>query len=112
MRAIAVSRRASSSVLVGLELRIGELEPSDENVDGSILPMKDHLLLLGVFGASIVSFGTELSAVSSFESVARDWRLLLPDEREGMMPSKPRKRLVAGDWLSFRMMRRRRPGAG
>ena len=28
------------------------------------------------------------------------------------MPSKPRNRLAAGDWVSFRMMRRRRPGAG
>jgi hypothetical protein len=28
------------------------------------------------------------------------------------MPSKPRKRPEVCDWLSLRMMRRRRPGAG
>ena len=112
VRAIAVSRRASSRVLVGLEPRVTEFESSVENVEGSILPINVHLLLLGVLGASIVSFGTELSAVSSFGSVAREWRLLVPEEREGMIPSKPRKRFVAGDWLSFRMIRSRRPGAG
>jgi len=66
-RARAVSRLASSRVLVGL---VGEEPPSAVvlKVDGSILPMIDHLFLLGVVGKSVLNFGLAVSAVSSFES--------------------------------------------
>jgi hypothetical protein len=75
-----------------------------EKVVGSILPMNDHRFLLEVVGESTVSFGAVASAVSSFESVAREeWRLyavscvvlLLPDNGF-IMPSKPTNKLDAG----------------
>jgi hypothetical protein len=116
LRASAVSLRASSSALVGLDPFVREPEMLDvESVDGRILAMYDHLLLLAEAGASVVNFGTELSAVLRLEGVAREWRLfveswVVPDG-DGMMLSKP-KRLEAGECSSFRMMRRRRPGAG
>jgi hypothetical protein len=64
-RAKAVSRRASSRVLVGLVVRPeagGDdvLESEVENVDGSILPMNVQRFLFGVLegeGVSAVSFG-------------------------------------------------------
>lgn len=75
-RAIAVSRRASSSVLVGLgpPLWVGDDEPSVvfEKVEGIIFPIRVHRFLLGVVGESVVSLGVEASAVSSFEREARD----------------------------------------
>ena len=75
-RASAVSRRASSSVLVGLDPRlcVGDEEPSVPvmKVDGSILPMNVHRFLFVVVGKSVVSFGVDMSAVSSFERVARE----------------------------------------
>jgi hypothetical protein len=73
-RASAVSRLASSSVFVGLVPLFGEGGPSlaIENVDGSILPMKVHLFLLGVVGASVVSLGLEVSAVSSLVNAPRE----------------------------------------
>lgn len=66
-RASAVSLLASSSVFVGLVPLVGEGGPSFaiENVEGSILPMNVHLFLLGVVGASVVSLGLEVSAVSN-----------------------------------------------
>jgi hypothetical protein len=110
LRARAVSLRASSSVFVGLE-------PSDmEIVEGIILPINDHRLLLVAAGAYSVSVGMEVSVVLVLETAAREWRLLaggwvVPDW-DGMMPSRPKKRLEEGEWSSPRMMRRRRPGAG
>jgi hypothetical protein len=80
-RAKAVSRRASSRVLVGLEPRLGsgDVLPGSgvEKDDGRILPMNVHRFLLGVpFGESAVSFGFSLSAPSSFErEESEDWRL-------------------------------------
>lgn len=75
-RASAVSLRTSSRVLVGLDPRLWvgdeELSVVVEKVDGSILPMNVHRFLLGVVGESVVSFGAEASAVSSFESIARE----------------------------------------
>jgi hypothetical protein len=75
-RASAVSRRASSRVFVGLDPRlwVGDEEPSVPvaKVEGSILPMNVHRLLFVVVGESVVSFGADASAVSSFERVARD----------------------------------------
>jgi hypothetical protein len=83
-RASAVSRRASSRVLVGLVVRFeasGDVLGSGvEKVEGSILPMNVQRFLFGVLdgdGASAVSFGAVMSAaVSSLESVAsEEWRL-------------------------------------
>ena len=117
LRARAVSRRASSSVLVGLEAFIGTPWLSDTvSVDGSIFPIKDHLLLGPEAEASVVSVGTELSAEMVLGTVASEWRLFakswaVPD-CDGMIPSKPKKRLEDGECSSFRIMRRRRPGAG
>jgi hypothetical protein len=80
-RARAISRRASSSVLVGLlpRLLVGEEELESgvvENVEGRILPMKVQRFLLVAEDESAVSFGIALSAVSSFASVVREeWRL-------------------------------------
>jgi len=117
LRARAVSLRASSSVLVGLEPFVGELELSDmESVDGSIFPINDHLLLGAEAEESIVSFGGEFSVVPILETLASEWRLFakswaVPDW-EGIMPSKPKKRFGDGECSSLRMMRRRRPGAG
>lgn len=116
LRASAVSLRTSSSVFVGLDPFVRVPEMSDvEIVDGSILATYDHLRLLAKAGASAVNFGTELSAVSILAGVAREGRLfvdswVVPDG-DGMMLSKP-KALEAGKYSSFRMMRRRRPGAG
>lgn len=91
------------------------------NVDGSILPMKVQRFLLGVVGMSLVSFGV-FSVVSSLVRPAKDCRLEAVDLTGGeiedalngddITPSNPRKRLEAGAWLSLRIMRRRRPGAG
>ena len=103
VRANAVSRLASSRVLVGLDPLVGEEEPSFVviNVEGSIFPMKVHLFLLGVVG-SAVSFGSELSVVSSFVSAAREWRLdwgvaAVPDKDGARIPSNPTNIFEAGD---------------
>lgn len=73
-RARAVSRRASSRVLVGDVPRVGDVETSLK-VDGNILPMKDQRFLLGVVGKSVVSFGV-VSVVSSLVRAPSDeWRL-------------------------------------
>ena len=66
-RASAVSRLASSRVFIGL---VGDGTPSTVvlNADGSILPMSDHLFLLGVLGKSVLNFGRALSAVSGNDS--------------------------------------------
>jgi hypothetical protein len=80
-RANAVSRRASSRVLVGLEprLAVGDVLPDSrvEKEDGRLLPMNVHRFLLGVpDGESAVSFGFSLSAVSSLErEESEEWRL-------------------------------------
>ncbi len=126
-RAIAVWRRASSRVLVGLDVRGSAGCDSGVvvvvKVEGSILPMNVQRFLLGaVGGESVGSFG-ELSVGSDFvvERAGRDCRFdavgVLPpdkpcDEDELTRPSNPRNRLAAGIWLSLRMIRRRRPGAG
>jgi hypothetical protein len=104
-RASAVSRRASSRVLVGLVVRGGEVVgDSEEKVEGRIFPMKVQRFLLGVLdgeGVSGVSFGLLMSVVVS--SLRDEFRL----EAAGggvtvvvlagvTMPSKPRKRLEAG----------------
>jgi len=66
-RASAVSRRASSRVLVGLVVRGGEVVGgSEEKVEGRILPMNVQRFLFGVVegeGVSDVSFGMLMSAV-------------------------------------------------
>ena len=41
-------------------------------VEGSILPMNVHRFLFVVVGESVVSFGVDVSAVSSFTKVARE----------------------------------------
>lgn len=66
-RASAVSRRASSRVLVGLVVRGGEVVGgSEEKVEGKILPMNVQRFLFDVVegeGVSDVSFGMLMSAV-------------------------------------------------
>lgn len=84
-RASAVSRRASSRVLVGLVVRMGAwggdvLGSGVEKVEGSILPMNVQRFLFGVLdgeGLSAVSFGSVMSgAVSNLGSVViEEWRL-------------------------------------
>jgi len=73
-RAIAVSRRASSRVLVGLVVRgCGvELASAVVKVPGSILPMNVQRFLLGAPVGSAVSFGLALSALSSLARDARE----------------------------------------
>lgn len=85
-RASAVSRRASSRVLVGLAVRFwaggGDVLGSGvEKVEGSILPMNVQRFLFGVLdgeGESAVSFGAVMSAVVSIlERLGNEeWRLL------------------------------------
>lgn len=74
-RASAVSRRASSRVLVGLVVRGGEeVGESEEKVEGRILPMKVQRFLFGVLdeeGVSGVSFGLLKSVVSSLRVECR-----------------------------------------
>jgi len=127
LRARAVSFRASSRALVGLVFLLlfadegGVASGEVLNVDGRILPINVQRFLLGVVGVSLVSFGV-FSVVSSLVRPAKDCRLeavgLAGGEIEDALdedditPSNPRKRLEAGDWLSLRIMRRRRPGAG
>lgn len=122
-RAMAVSRRASSKVLVGLPTRgVGELPLSlgDVNVEGSIFAIIDQRFLFGVLGASAVSFGPE-SSMSGFVIVTSDERrfegvggVLAPfiPVAGCTIPSNPTKRLAAVIWLSLRIMTKRRPGAG
>lgn len=75
LRERAVSLRASSSDLVGLEPLGAGLEFSVvERADGSIFPMNDHLFLVAETGPSIVCFGEELPEVL-LETVASEWRL-------------------------------------
>ncbi len=82
-RAKAVSRRASSRVLVGLVVRPeagggAVLGSGVEKVEGSILPINVQRFLLGVLdggGASAVNFGVAGSAVSSLESDREECRL-------------------------------------
>jgi hypothetical protein len=66
-RASAVSRRASSRVLVGLVVRGGEVVgDSGEKVEGRILPMNVQRFLFGVLDGEVVSevsFGMLMSAV-------------------------------------------------
>jgi hypothetical protein len=104
-RASAVSRRASSRVLVGLIVRGGEVVgDSEEKVEGRILPMKVQRFLLGVLdgeGVSGVNFGLLMSVVVS--SLRDELRLYVVG---GMVtgivwagvtiPSKPRKRFEVG----------------
>lgn len=124
-RAIAVWARASSRVLVGLLVRgstAGVGSGGDVNVVGSILPMKVQRFLLGAVGSESVLSLSVVSVVSGLARFAagRDCRFeelgCRPDrpcdEDELTIPSKPRNRLAAGIWLSFRMMSRRLPGAG
>lgn len=78
-RARAVSLLASSSVFVGVVVPdVGGDEPSlpVEKVDGSILPTKLHLFLLGVAGESVVSLGLRFSVSSLVVNAPKDdWRL-------------------------------------
>ena len=98
VRASAVSRRASSRVLVGLVVRGGEaVGESEEKVEGRILPMKVQRFLLGVLdgeGVSGVSFGVLKSAVSSFRDEYRLYAVfcVVPGVAWAgvTMPSKPR----------------------
>jgi hypothetical protein len=118
VRAKAVSRRASSKVRVGLSVRLVLDANASGSVPavkfaGSILPMKVQRFLPGVLDPSEVSFGSP-STVSTLVS-RDDWRLKAVGPRAAdaaISPSNPRKILATGAWLSFRMMRRRRPGAG
>jgi len=68
-RESAVSRRASSRVLVGLVVRGGDVfGDSEAKVEGKILPMKVQHFLFGVLegeGVSGVNFGVLMSAVVS-----------------------------------------------
>lgn len=66
-RASAVSRRASSRVLVGLEMRgCSALSWLIVRADGSILPMNVQRFLLGApIGGSFVSLGVLPSGVST-----------------------------------------------
>ena len=68
-RESAVSRRASSRVLVGLVVRGGDVfGDSEVKVEGKILPMKVQRFLFGVLegeGVSGVNFGVLMSAVVS-----------------------------------------------
>ena len=120
-RARAVSRRASSRVLVGLTPRLfigdeGLKSGLVANVEGSILPINVQRFLLGE--ESAVSFGFALSAVSDFANVvSKECRLydvfcVDPGVLEEGRPSKPKNKFVGGDWMSFRRITRRRPGAG
>lgn len=117
VRERAISLRASSSVLAGPE-PLGGLAVSEAELPGRILPINAHLLLVGVVGASLVSFDAKLSVDSRLERDAGVERrlyaldLVVPFKDAVVTPSKPRKRLDAGGRLSLRMMRRRRPGAG
>lgn len=74
-RLSAVSRRASSRVLVGLVVRGGEeVGESEEKVEGRILPIKVQRFLFGVLdeeGVSSVSFGLSKSIVSSLRDECR-----------------------------------------
>ena len=73
LRARAVSRRASSSVLVGLGPFVGAPVVSDMvSVDGIIFPIKDHLLLGLEAEVSVVSVGTELSVELVLGTVASE----------------------------------------
>jgi hypothetical protein len=76
-RASAVSRRASSRVLVGLVVRGGEVVgDSEAKVEGRILPMNVQRFLFGVLegeGESDVSFGVSMSAV--MPSLSEECRL-------------------------------------
>jgi hypothetical protein len=98
VRASAVSRRASSRVLVGLVVRGGEaVGESEEKVEGRILPMKVQRFLFGVLdgeGVSGVSFGVLKSAVSSLRDKCRLYAVfcVVPGVVWAgvTMPSKPR----------------------
>lgn len=72
-RARAISRRASSRFLVGLDplLCAGDVEQSVavEEVEGSILPMNVQRHLFEGVGESVVSFGAVASAMSSLGTV-------------------------------------------
>ena len=76
-RESAVSRRASSRVLVGLVVRGGEVVGGSEvKVEGRIFPMKVQRFLFGVLdgdGVSGVNFGVLMSAVVS--SLSEECRL-------------------------------------
>lgn len=100
----------------------GEVSEVDVNVDGSILPINDQRFLFGVVGSESTPAFAAVSVVSALvvEGGGRDCRFdgegCKPDrpcdEDELTIPSKPRNRLAAGIWLSFRIISRRLPGAG
>jgi hypothetical protein len=122
VRAKAVSLRASSRVFVGVVDLADEVDSGEVERDGIILPMNVHLFLLGVVAVSAAGLGGSFSLVSSLDrSAIIDCRLFTLDDLLGIpealalwdtRPSKPKKRPGAGNWLSLRIMRRRRPGAG
>ncbi len=97
-RASAVSRRASSRVLVGLVVRGGEeVGESEEKEAGRILPMKVQRFLFGVLdgeAVSGVSFGLLKSIVSSLRDECRLYAVfcVVPGVVWAgvTMPSKPR----------------------
>jgi len=107
-RAMAVWRRASSRVLVGLPNRgsdAGEGSGVDVKFAGSIFPMKVQRFLLGALGESVPSLRL-FSAWSDLASAGggRDCRFedfgISPDspceDAELTIPSKPRNMLAVG----------------
>lgn len=118
----AVSFRASSRDFVGVADLADEVDSGEVERDGNSLPMNVHLFLVGVMAVSAAGLGDSSSLISSLDgSATRDCRLCALDALLGIpealdlrdtRPSKPTKRPGAGNWLSLRIMRRRRPGAG
>lgn len=111
-REIAVSRRASSRFLVGLETRgcsAGEgVSWVEVMAEGSILPMKVHRFLFGTaLGGSLASFGELVFVVSTLFKLDSEECLLyavgwvVPGVTCAdvvlTIPSKPRNGLAAVD---------------
>jgi hypothetical protein len=116
----AVSRSVADLVLPSVAGRTGDVSwLLDAEENGESLPKMDHLLLpgvtgvVGVLGDFRVRDSLDAEAILSRER--EEWRLAMLgiDAMEGgTIPSKPKNRPDAGFWLSLRMMKRRRPGAG
>jgi hypothetical protein len=113
-RAAAVAWRTCSRGVIGL---CGEGEefgcPVKSGVlNGIILPRRLQRFLEFAEGSAGMLKSEELERTRPASNELRLNAVSCVPEVAWTMPSKPRNRLAVGVWLSLRMIKRRRPGAG